>query len=346
MDKKAGARHPLFTNLTKQQRPPPLPGWKGAFENKMKTLQIGKARLETPAIAVGCMRLRTLDRSGAERYLKTALELGLNFFDHADLYGGGECETLFADALDLSLRSDLRDKIVLQSKCGIEKRDGKTIGYNFSKSYILRSVDAILKRLRTDYLDLLVLHRPDALMEPEEVAEAFENLSNAGKVHQFGVSNHSPRQIKLLQNCWKEPLAVNQLQLSVANCSLISAGINVNLQNDAAIDRDGGILDYCRLHDITIQAWSPLQYGFFEGSFIGSEKFPELNRVLNEVGAAHGISAAAAAIAWLLRHPAGIQPVVGTMNPDHLRDLAAAGDVTLSREEWYAIYMAAGNQLP
>lgn len=312
----------------------------------MKTLQIGKDKLEVPAIAVGCMRLNTLSRNDAERCLRTALELGLNFFDHADLYGDGACETLFADALDLSLRSDLRDRIILQSKCGIEKRDGRTVGYNFSRAYILRSVDAILKRLRTDYLDLLVLHRPDALMEPEEVAGAFDNLLSAGKVRQFGVSNQSAAQMALLQKCWKEPLAVDQLQLSVTNCTLISSGINVNMENGSAVDRDGGTLDYCRLHDITIQAWSPLQYGFFEGSFIGNDKFPELNRVLGEVGGAHGISPAAAAIAWLLRHPAGIQPIVGTTDPEHLRDLAAAGDVTLSREEWYAIYMAAGNALP
>lgn len=312
----------------------------------MKTLQIGKDRLEAPAIAVGCMRLHTLDRSAAERYLKTALELGLNFFDHADIYGDGACEALFSDALGLSLSSDLREKLILQSKCGIEKRDGRVIGYNFSKAYILRSVDAILKRLRTDYLDLLVLHRPDALMEPEEVAEAFDNLLNAGKVRQFGVSNQNPAQLALLQKYWKEPLAVNQLQLSAANCTLISAGLNVNLANESAVDRDGGVLDYCRLHGITIQAWSPLQYGFLDGSFIGSDRFLDLNRVLSEIGTAHGISPAAAAVAWLLRHPAGIQPIVGTMNPEHLRDLAAAGNVQLTREEWYAVYMAAGNRLP
>lgn len=312
----------------------------------MKTLKIGKKGLEAPAIAVGCMRLNTLDRNAAEHTLRTAIDLGLNFFDHADIYSDGACESLFADALNLSLSSELRDKIILQSKCGIEKRGSRVVGYNFSKSYILRSVDAILKRLHTDYLDLLVLHRPDALMEPEEVAEAFDNLLNAGKVHQFGVSNQNASQIALLQRYWKEPLAVNQLQLSVTNCTLISSGINVNMQNDSAINRDGGTLDYCRLHDITIQAWSPLQYGFFEGTFVGNERFPKLNEVLNEIGQTHGISPAAAAIAWLLRHPAGIQPIVGTMNPEHLRDLAAAGDVTLSREEWYAIYMAAGNPLP
>ncbi len=312
----------------------------------MKTLPIGKTGLEAPVLAVGCMRLNTLDKPLAERFLKTAIELGLNFFDHADIYGGGVCESLFAEALGLSLSSDLREKIILQSKCGIETRDGHTIGYNHSKSYILRSVDAILKRLKTDYLDLLVLHRPDALTDPEEVAEAFDNLKSAGKVHHFGVSNQNAAQIALLQKYWADPIAVNQLQLSAANCTLISSGINVNLQNDAAIDRDGSTLDYCRLHDITIQAWSPLQYGFFTGTFIGSNRFPELNAVLEEVGAAHSLSPAAAAIAWLLRHPAGIQPITGTMNTSHLRYLAAAADVTLSREEWYAIYMAAGNQLP
>ncbi len=312
----------------------------------MKMLPIGKTGLEAPALAIGCMRLNKLDKPGAERFLKTALDLGLNFFDHADIYGDGTCESLFAEALGLSLSSDLRERLILQSKCGIEKRDGHIIGYNHSKSYILRSVDAILKRLKTDYLDLLILHRPDALTDPAEVAEAFDNLKNAGKVHHFGVSNQNASQIALLQKHWKEPLAVNQLQLSVTNCTLISSGINVNLANDAAIDRDGGTLDYCRLNDITIQAWSPLQYGFFEGSFIGSDRFPALNHALEEIGAAHSLSPAATAIAWLLRHPAGIQPIAGTMNTAHLRYLAAAAEVTLSREEWYAIYLAAGNQLP
>ena len=277
----------------------------------MKTRPIGQTGIEAPVLAVGCMRLNTLDRPLAERYLKTALELGLNFFDHADIYGGGACESLFAEALGLSLSSDLREKLILQSKCGIEQRDGHTIGYNHSKSYLLRTVDGILKRLKTDYLDILLLHRPDALTEPEEVAEAFENLKSAGKVHHFGVSNYSAPQLALLQKYWKEPLAVDQLQLSPANCSLIAAGLNVNLQNDAAIDRDGGTLDYCRLHNMTIQAWSPLQYGFFEGTFLGSDRFPELNHILEEIGAAHSLTPAATAIAWLLRHPAGIQTVTG-----------------------------------
>lgn len=312
----------------------------------MRTQPIGQTGLEAPVLAVGCMRLNTLDLPLAERFLKTAIELGLNYFDHADIYGGGACESLFSEALGLSLSSDFREKIFLQSKCGIEKRDGRTISYNHSKSYILRTVDAILKRLKTDYLDILILHRPDALTDPEEVAEAFDQLKSAGKVHHFGVSNCNAAQIALLQKYWKEPLAVNQLQLSVANCSLISSGINVNMQNDAAVNRDGSTLDYCRLNGITIQAWSPLQYGFFEGTFIGSERFPELNHALEEIGAAHSLSPAAAAIAWLLRHPAGIQPIIGTMNTAHLRYLAAAADVTLSREEWYTIYQAAGNQLP
>ena len=312
----------------------------------MKTIQIGKTGLAAPALAVGCMRLNRLSRAEAERFLKTALDLGLNFFDHADIYGHGDCETLFAEALGLSLSSDLREKLILQSKCGIEQRDGNTIGYNFSKSYILRSVDAILKRLKTDYLDLLVLHRPDALLDPAEVAEAFQNLKKAGKVHYFGVSNQNAAQMALLQKYWDEPLAVNQLQLSVANCALISSGINVNLPSGAAGSPDGSTLDYCRLHDVTIQPWSPLQYGFFEGTFIGSDKYPELNRVLEEVGAAHNLSPAATAIAWLLRHPANFQPITGTMNPTHLRYLSAAADVQLSREEWYSIYIAAGNTLP
>lgn len=310
----------------------------------MKNIPLGASGLSVPAIAVGCMRLNTLSKTDAEHYLRTALELGMNFFDHADIYGGGECESLFAEAMQMS--DDLREQVLLQSKCGIERKDGRVIGYNFSKSYILRSVDAILRRLKTDYLDVLVLHRPDALLEPEEVAEAFDLLLDAGKVRHFGVSNQNPMQMALLQKHMRMPLVANQLQLSITNCNMISAGVNVNLENSAAVDRDGSVLDYCRLHDITIQAWSPFQYGFFEGVFLGNEKFPVLNRKLEEIAEKYGVTSTTIAIAWILRHPAKIQPIAGTMNEDRLRQIAAAAEIRLTREEWYAIYMAAGNELP
>jgi predicted oxidoreductase len=203
-----------------------------------------------------------------------------------------------------------------------------------------------LKRLQTDYLDVLLLHRPDALVEPEEVAEAFTILQDSGKVKNFGVSNQNPMQIELLKKCVKQPLIFNQLQLSITNTGMIDAGINVNMEIDPSIVRDGSILDYCRLHDITIQPWSPFLYGFFEGVFLDNDKFPELNQKINEIAAAKGVANTAIAIAWILRHPAKMQPIVGTTNASRLKDICKASDITLSREEWYAIYLAAGNKLP
>jgi predicted oxidoreductase len=285
------------------------------------------------------MRIDSLDAVAAQRFVGTALEHGAHFFDHADIYGGGRCEELFADAIGMS--SSVREKILLQSKCGI--RQGM---FDFSREHILASVDGILKRLRTDYLDVLLLHRPDALVEPEEVAAAFDQLESEGKVRHFGVSNQHPRQIELLKKAVRQPLIANQLQLSITNANMITQGFNVNMENDEAVNRDGGILDYCRLHDITIQPWSPFQFGFFEGVFLDNPKFPELNAKIDEVAAHHGVSNTTIAIAWLLRHPAHMQPVTGTTNTERLKDCIRASEVTLSREEWYSILLAAGNTLP
>lgn len=305
----------------------------------MRTIKLGASVLEVPVIAIGCMRINRLDKTEAERFIRTALEEGANFFDHADIYGEGACEELFADAIGMN--DDLRETIILQSKCGIRKGM-----YDFSKQHILQSVDGILKRLKTDYLDVLLLHRPDALMEPEEVAEAFDLLESSGKVRYFGVSNHNPMQIQLLKKSVKQPIVANQLQLSIAHATMISSGINVNMENDAAVNRDGSVLDFCRLHDITIQPWSPLQYGFFEGVFLGSDKFPELNRKLDEIAGRYGVSSTTIAIAWLLRHPARMQPVIGTINIQRLKECCRASEIELTREEWYEIYRAAGNRLP
>ena len=305
----------------------------------MRTIKLGSSSLEVPVIAVGCMRINTLEKKEAERFVQAALEEGANFFDHADIYGKGACEEIFADAIHMN--DNIREKIILQSKCGI--REGM---FDFSKEYILQSVDGILQRLKTDYLDVLLLHRPDALVEPEEVAEAFDILESSGKVRHFGVSNQKPMQIELLKKYVKQPLVANQLQLSITNANMISNGINVNMLNDSAIDRDGSVLDYCRLHDITIQPWSPFQYGFFEGVFLGSDKFPELNRTIDEIAEKYAVSNTTIATAWLLRHPANMQPIIGTMNIERLKDCCKATHISLTREEWYSIYRAAGNVLP
>lgn len=305
----------------------------------MRTIKLGTSNLDVPVVAVGCMRISSLDKKAAERFIQTALEEGANFFDHADIYGGGTCEEIFADAIHMN--DNVREKIILQSKCGIRKGM-----FDFSKEHILASVDNILKRLRTDYLDVLLLHRPDALVEPEEVAEAFDLLERSGKVRHFGVSNQNPMQMQLLQKWVKQPIVANQLQLSITNATMISSGINVNMENDTAVNRDGSVVDYCRLHDITIQPWSPFQYGFFEGTFLGNDKFPALNAKINEIAATYAVSNTTIALAWLLRHPARMQPVIGTMDIGRLKDCCKASQIHLTRPEWYEIYRAAGNVLP
>ena len=306
----------------------------------MRTIPLGKSGLQVPAVAVGCMRLADLSAGQAEHFVNAAIEEGAVFFDHADIYGNGRCEEIFARAVHMS--ASVREKIILQSKCGI--RPG--IAFDFSKAHILASVDGILKRLETDYLDLLLLHRPDALMEPEEVAEAFNALHSGGKVRHFGVCNQNPMQIQLLQKYLKQPIVANQLQLSITNATMITEGLHVNMLDDAALGRDGSVLDFCRLNDITVQPWSPFQYGFFEGVFLGSEKFPLLNAKIDELAEKHAVSATTIALAWLLRHPANMQPVIGTTNPRRLQDCVKATEICLTREEWYEIYLAAGNTLP
>ncbi|MBC1521252.1 aldo/keto reductase family oxidoreductase [Listeria aquatica] len=285
------------------------------------------------------MRMADLSKEQADRVVHTALENGLNFFDHADIYGGGKSEEVFADAIGMN--ASIRDKMILQSKCGIRQ------GYfDFSKEHIIASVDGVLKRLKTDYLDSLLLHRPDTLVEPDEVAAAFDELERAGKVRHFGVSNESPLQIELLKKSVKQKLIVNQLQFSVMHTGMIDAGLNVNMKVDAGIDRDNGILEYSRIHDMTIQAWSPFQYGYFEGVFLDNPKFPELNTKMDEIAERYQVTSSALAIAWILRHPAKIQAVLGTMNPERIEAIRKGADISLTREEWYEIYRAAGNVLP
>ncbi len=305
----------------------------------MKTIPFGKTGLTVPTMAVGCMRIGGMETKKAEELIRTAIDNGANFFDHADIYGGGSCEEKFAEAINMN--STIREKMIIQSKCGIRK--GR---YDFSKDYILESVDGILKRLKTDYLDSLLLHRPDALVEPEEVAEAFDILNQSGKVRHFGVSNHNPYQIMLLQKYVKQPICANQLQFSITNATMVSAGINVNMENDAAVNRDGGVLDFCRLNDITIQPWSPFQYGFFGGVFLGNDKFPELNKKIDEIAEKYNVTNTTIAFAWIQRHPAKMQPITGTTNVSRLMDCIKASDITLTHEEWYEIYRSAGNILP
>ena len=303
----------------------------------MYNIDFGKSGIKVPTIAIGCMRISNMSEKETSAFVDTALSFGANFFDHADIYGGGKSEEVFGKAIKSLKREDL----IIQTKCGI--RSGQ---FDFSCDHIVNSVDGSLKRLGTDYIDVLLLHRPDALMEPEEVAKAFDYLKSSGKVRHFGVSNQNPYQMQLLQNAMDMPLCVNQLQFGVMHTSMIQSGINVNMYNESGVNRDGGVLDFCRLNKITIQPWSPMQYGFFEGCFIDNDKFPELNKTLEKLSNKYGVSKTTIAFAWILRHPAKMQPVTGTTSLNRLADCLKSSEIKITREEWYEIYRSAGNKLP
>lgn len=305
----------------------------------MKKINIGKSGFEASEIVLGCMRIDKMSVEALSNYVDVAMEEGITLFDHADIYGRGYCEELFGKML--GYRKGLREKIQIQSKCAI-----RTGYYDFSKEHILNSVDGSLKRLGTDYLDMLLLHRPDTLMEPEEVAEAFDILQSSGKVRSFGVSNFNSMQIELLKSYIKQPITANQMQFSILHSSMVNSGIQANTLFEGAVDRGGSILEYCRLKNITIQAWSPFQYGFFEGVFIDNEKFSELNKAMGRIASEKQVSKSALAVAWILRHPAKMQTIVGTTNSERLKDICTASKIELSRAEWYEIYRAAGNKLP
>lgn len=308
----------------------------------MKTISIVNGPTNVPVIVQGCMRMPALSVEDAARVIRCAADHGINFFDHATCYGNGEAERRFGDALpSTGLR---REDIIIQDKVGLHFERGE---FDLTRENILTQVENSLRLLKTDYLDVLLLHRPDLLMEPEEIAEAFDVLETNGKVRYFGVSNFMPMQIELLKKCVRQPLVFNQLQLSLDSSMLIDQGLYINnLTTDRSFDRDNGTLDYCRLHDITIQAWSPLQRGFFQGPFVDNPEFPKLNEALDEIAQREGVSKTAVAIAWILRHPAKIQAVVGTMNLSHMADVCDACKVELSHQDWYKLYLASGKYLP
>ena len=309
----------------------------------MKYLNVANGPQNASAIILGCMRMPALSVDEAAAMIRTADELGINFYDNATCYGvNGEAETRFGDAFrQTGIR---REDVFIQSKCGILSDKGE---FNWTKENILSSVDDSLRRMKIDYLDALLLHRPDLLYEPEEVAAAFDELEKSGKVRYFGVSNVPPMLLMVLKKYVRQPLVFNQLQFSLDQSQLLDQTLYVNnLTTERSIDRDNGTLDYCRLHDMTVQAWSPLQHGFFKGCFVDDPAFPELNRVLGEIGETYGVPKTAVAIAWILRHPARMQAIAGTMNPVHLRDICEATKVTLTHNEWYRLYLASGKYLP
>ena len=298
-----------------------------------------EAIFESPKVIQGCMRIAGMSTKEVEALIECDLMCGIRFFDHADIYGGdGRCEQLFGEVL--AGRPELREQMIIQTKCGI--REGL---YDFSKEHILRSVEGSLRRLRCERIDVLLLHRPDVLMEPEEVAEAFEQLHTSGKVAHFGVSNQSAAQMELLRRTVGRPIEVTQLQFGPAWTAMVDAGVLVNTAFPGAVTRDGGALDYCRLEGIAVQAWSPYQFGLIEGAFWGEERYRGLCEKLRALGERHGVGPGAAALAWTLRHPALSQVVIGTTKEERVRDAARAGEVSLSREEWYEVYRAAGNEV-
>ena len=308
----------------------------------MKYINVLNGPQNVSAIIQGCMRMPSLSVEEATRVISNDYSLGINFFDHATCYGNGEAETRFGEAFKQT--GIKREDVYIQSKCGIypERQE-----FDWSRESILSSVDGILQRLQMDYIDTLLLHRPDVIFEPEEVALAFDELEKSGKVRYFGVSNLGSMQIELLKKCVKQPLVFNQLQLSLEQSQLIDQALYVNdKRTDMSNIRDGSLLDYCRLKDITIKAWSPLQFGFFKGVFVDNEDFPELNRVLGNIASREGVSKSAIAIAWIIRHPAKMQAVLGTMNVEHMKDVCEATKVNLSHHDWYQLYLAAGKFLP
>lgn len=304
----------------------------------MKQVNLGPNEIGVPAVVLGCMRIT--EAKDPVAVIETAMENGINFFDHADIYGGGKCEEIFAKAFKETQYK--REDIFLQSKCGIVPG----VMYDFSKEHIIKSVEDSLKRLNVEYLDSLLLHRPDTLMEPEEVTAAFDQLAADGKVKYFGVSNQYSRQIELLQKYLRQPLIINQLQFGVMHTGMVDFGLHVNMTDPRSVDHDDGVLEFSRMNDMTIQAWSPYQYGFFEGVFVDNDKFPELNKVLQEMADKYHTTKTGIASAWILRHPANMQVIAGTMNLGRIEEIAKASEVVLSREDWYGIYLAAGNDLP
>lgn len=310
----------------------------------MQYIEFGKNKAKVSKVVLGTMRIPQMSVSEVDLLIETCLDEGINMVDTADIYGGGHCEELLGEVF--AAQPSLRDEIYLQTKCSI--RFGKPHNwFDFSKEYIISAVEASLKRLKTDHVECLLLHRPDVLMEPEEVAEAFDELRSAGKVLEFGVSNQNPVQMRMINRALPkgDKLVANQVQLSAAFAPTFEAMLNVNMQNDPAVMRDGGIFEYCREHDMAIQAWSVFQHGYFAGTFLGAPEYEELNAVLDKLADKYAVTPGAVALAWILRYPAKMQAVIGTTKANRIHDSARACDFTLTRQEWYEIYQSAGRRL-
>jgi predicted oxidoreductase len=311
----------------------------------MKTITLSGTEIVAPNVVLGLMRIADKTDDEVRELVRTARDAGIDFLDHADVYGNDlhGCERRFAEAMRLTPSE--RATLTIQTKAGIV-RDGPY--FDFSYEHIIESVEGSLAALETDYIDILLLHRPDALVEPEEVARAFDELEASGKVRAFGVSNHTPRQIDLLKRYVRQPIVANQVQLSITHAPIVSQGVSANMvaENQSVTLDGGGILDYCRLNDITVQAWSPFQAGFFTGVFLGSPEYSELNAVIDRLAAAYDVPAIAIATAWITRHPANMQVVLGTTSPERVAGASQGSDLPLTRVEWYELFRAAGHLVP
>jgi len=292
-----------------------------------------------PNLIMGCMRIAELEKNALEELILVAIENGVTYFDHADFYGNGASEERFSEFIEK--HPNLRESIQIQSKFGIRKGY-----YDSSYEHIMFSANNSLKKMKIEYLDALLIHRPDALVEPEEVARAFEDLATSGKVRHFGVSNHNPYQIEVLKQAVGQRLIFNQLQLGVMHTGMIDQGINTNTRFEGSLDRDGGVLDYCKINKMVIQAWSPMQFGFIEGAFIDNPDYPEVNNVMDDIAKKYGISKTALAVAWIARIPAMIQIIAGTTNVKRMKEMSIGANTVIDRKDWYDIYKAAGNNLP
>lgn len=311
----------------------------------MKTIELGTSGLEFSSVALGAMRIDNKTRQEASEIVKVALDAGIDYFDTADCYHDGLCSTMLGQALkDCGVK---REDVGIQTKFGIfrDKESGRVTRYDFSRKHLLEAMEQELENLQTDYVDFVLLHRPDTLVELDQLAEAFNELQSSGRVRHFGVSNVNPMQVELLQSALDQKLQVNQLQFGLGHTGMIRQEIHVNMADAASLDHDGGILAYSRLKRMTIQAWSPFQSGTGEGVIIDNPKFPELNHCLAKIADEHGVSKNAIAVAWILRHPAGMQVIIGSMNPSRIAEMASGADVELSAEEWYQLYVSAGNDI-
>lgn len=316
----------------------------------MQKIQIGQTDIQASTVALGVMRINDKSASEAQKIVQTAYGNGINFFDTADIYGAGRSSKIFGDALKAT--GIARHDIYIQSKSGVILADGQIDGdglkgprYDFSKQHLIATVDTELRRLQTDYLDTFLLHRPDALMVLDDVAEAFQQLEQSGKVRYFGVSNMHPGQVTLLQSALSQKLQINQLQFGLKHTNMIDNELHVNVDSTHTLGDNSDILSYSHLNKMTIQAWSPLQYGYFGGVFVDNEQFPELNATLQALAIKYDVTKSSIAVAWILHHPAKIQVTIGTMNVERIAQMTDL-DYDLTNQEWYDLYVAAGHDLP